>query len=252
MLGRADHLSMGATTPLPRRALLVAVVLTTLGVMVGLALPVGPSAGAASTGPSAAATIDAGAAEAEFTARINQLRASRGLGALSTDPELTREARTWAATMANAGRIFHTSNLSSGITANWAKLGENVGVGGRVDVLFQAFVDSPTDYENIVDPRYTRVGVGVVVVGDRMFTAHRFMGLAEAPPPPPPTTAPPATAPPTTAPPATAPPTSAPPTTLPPPPPTTATPTTAAPVRGGAAPPKLGPVERIGELLADA
>ncbi|MDQ2678072.1 MAG: CAP domain-containing protein, partial [Actinomycetota bacterium] len=160
----------------------------------------------------AAAVPDPGSAEADFTARINGLRASKGLGPLAVDGELVREARSWATTMAGEGRIFHTSNLSNGITADWVKLGENVGVGADVAVLFQAFIDSPTHYANLVDPKYTTVGVGVVVAGDRIFTAHRFMAVAPPAPAPPPPPAPVVTAPPVTAPPVTAPPTTAAPT----------------------------------------
>ena len=148
--------------------------------------------------------------------------------------------------MAGQGRIFHTSNLSNGITANWVKLGENVGVGADVAVLFQAFVDSPTHYANLVDPRYTTIGVGVVVSGDRIFTAHRFMAVEPVAPPPPPPPPPAPTVPPTTAPPVTAaPPTTAVPTTTPP---VAAAPTTA-PRPEGAPLPKLGPITRIRDLV---
>ncbi len=130
-----------------------------------------------------AAMPDPGTAEAGFVAQINDLRAARGLAPLSVDAELTAQARQWAANMAGQGRIFHSGDLSVGISADWQKLGENVGVGGEVGGLFQAFVDSPTHLENLVDPAYTRVGVGVVVAGDRMYTAHRFMALSTAPAP---------------------------------------------------------------------
>ena len=191
--------------------------------------------------PATVGMQDPTAAANDFVARINELRASRGLGTLSVDGELTAQANQWAATMANAGRIFHASDLSVGITANWSKLGENVGVGGDTSSLFQAFVNSPTHYANLVDPAYSRVGVGVVHAGGRMYTAHRFMGVAPTPASPPPTS------PPTTA---APPPTTAPPTTAAPA--TTAPPTTAAPATTTTAPPptsKLGRIERIVELI---
>lgn len=125
--------------------------------------------------------------EQAFVARINELRASKGLAPLAVDPELTSRARVWSQTMKDAGRIFHDSDLSVGVTADWQKLGENVGVGGTVDALFDAFVASPAHYENLVDPAYRFVGIGVVWDGERMFTAHRFMALL---PPRPPTPAP--------------------------------------------------------------
>lgn len=230
----------------PGLALLAATAVLLLGLSWVVPGGADAQAGASATDASAVSSLpDPASAEADFVARINQLRTSRGLAALSVDPELTDQARRWATTMAGQGRIFHAGDLSSGITANWQKLGENVGVGGDTAALFQAFVDSPTHLANLVDPAFTRVGVGVVVSGNRMFTTHRFMGLAPpAPPPPaaPPTTAPPTTLPPTTAP-TTAPPTTAPPATVPPttdPPATTAPPATS----------KLGPLDRLADLVA--
>lgn len=126
------------------------------------------------------------AEEDQFVSLINGLRASKGLGTLSIDSELVTQARGWSQTMSKRGSIFHASDLSVGVSANWQKLGENVGVGGDVQSLFDAFVASPTHYANLVDPAFTRIGVGVIWAGDRMFTAHRFMGLF---PPAPPTTA---------------------------------------------------------------
>lgn len=235
----------------------LAVVVAFAAVSAMLSAGVTPAAAAPGAGTARAVTAasaqlpDPAASEAEFVARINQLRADRGLGALTVDPELTAQARRWARTMADAGRIFHASDLSVGVTANWRQLGENVGVGGELGPLFDAFVASPSHYENLVESTYTRVGVGVVNAGDRMFTTHRFMALAPSPPPvatPPAPPAPaPTTVPPTTAAPATtAPPTTVAPTTTPP---TTAGPTTV-PDRPAASSPKLGPIDRIPELLA--
>lgn len=137
------------------------------------------------------------AEEQGFVGRINQLRASRGLPTLAVDPELQAQARAWATVMRDHGEIFHTGNLPAGITSDWQKLGENVGVGGSVDSLFDAFVASPTHFDNLVDPTYRYIGVGVVWDGARMFTTHRFMSLRPPAPEPSPTHSPaPAPAPP--------------------------------------------------------
>lgn len=238
--------------------------LSILAGALAVALLAAPGAGALDRGAPLAAdpvptsvTMDRGAIEADFVARINQLRGSRGLAPLAGHGELTAQARSWASTMAGAGRIFHASDLSSGITANWVKLGENVGVGGDVASLFQAFVDSPSHLANLVDPAYGHVGVGVVLSGGRIYTAHRFMALGPPPapsttappqpppppPPPPPPTSAPTTAPTTTAAPSTTAPTTAPTTT------TTTTTTTAPDLRRPVD--KLGPVARIADLIAD-
>jgi hypothetical protein len=80
--------------------------------------------------------------------------------------------------MANANQISHNPNFPNQVTANWRKLGENVGTGGNVDVLFTAFVNSPAHYENLVDPAFNNVGVGVVIKNGTIYTSHQFMQLA--------------------------------------------------------------------------
>ena len=114
--------------------------------------------------------------EASFVAKINDLRTSKGLTALQVNANLVAKARGWAAGMAAAGRIWH-STLSDGITADWQKLGENVGMGGSVDGLHAAFVASPHHYENLVDPAFGEVGIGVVMSGDTMYVSEVFMQL---------------------------------------------------------------------------
>jgi len=127
----------------------------------------------------ARAEADTVSDEATFVAKINDLRAGQGLPALQVNANLVAKARGWAATMAAASRIWH-STLSDGITADWQKLGENVGMGGSVDGLHNAFVASPHHYENLVDPAFTQVGIGIVMNGSTMFVAEEFMQLMPA------------------------------------------------------------------------
>ncbi len=128
--------------------------------------------------PAAAQADDVGD-EAEFVAKINALRASKGLPALQVNANLVAKARAWSAGMAAAGRIWH-STLSDGITADWKKLGENVGMGGSVDGLHEAFVNSPGHYDNLVDPAFSHVGIGIVVNGNTIFVTEVFMQLMPA------------------------------------------------------------------------
>jgi hypothetical protein len=198
------------------RTVLVLAALCATGVFVA-GQPFAAAAPAASRTPSAAAADPS--AEAAFVASLNAIRAEHGVAPLQLSDELTAVARGWSDQMAAAGGISHNPNLTTAVSAPWRKIGENVGAGGDVSVLMNAFVNSPHHYENIVDPAYNFVGVGVSYGSDgRMYTTHDFMQLDEpapAPPPPPPShdtqSAPPPTAPPAPEPPPTPPP--------PPPPP---------------------------------
>jgi hypothetical protein len=127
--------------------------------------------------PMTAAFADGPSDEASFVARINSLRAGKGLPGLKVDAGLTSKARGWAQTMADRNLIWH-SVLSDGNTADWQRLGENVGQGGSVAGLDLAFVNSPLHYKNLVDPTFSSIGLGVVRSADGVvFVAEEFMEL---------------------------------------------------------------------------
>ncbi len=186
-----------------------------------LAVAVTAAAGVAAPGAAGAASTPAD--EAVFLTKINGLRASVGLAALSSDAALAATSCTWNDQLIVANALSHDPNLSAAIASvepNWRKGGENVGMGGTVDSLFDAFVASPGHYQNLVDPQYSRVGICAArSPSGKLFTTHRFLGVGSAPAPPPPPPPPPTTAAPPPPPPPTPPTTAAPP---PPPPPTPA------------------------------
>jgi hypothetical protein len=127
----------------------------------------------------ALAPAHAGAAtpgdEADFLSRINSLRAGVGVAPLELDTDLTGVAEGWTQTMAANGAISHNPSLSSELTANRTKLGENVGMGPSVASVFDAFVNSPHHYANLVDPAFNKVGVAVVWSGSTLYTTHDFV-----------------------------------------------------------------------------
>jgi Cysteine-rich secretory protein family len=163
-------------------ALIVAVLLATVGFVTG--------AGHAGALP------DPGSAEARFLVLTNQARANVGLPPLVRDAGLDGVARQWSGHMAgvfaaNGGQVVdaaaptdcnHTAlchrpdlaNALSSIDTGWHHGGENIGVGGDVEALQGAFVESSGHYANIVGP-YDRVGVGVVAAGDRIWVTLDFM-----------------------------------------------------------------------------
>lgn len=157
-----------------------------IAVMTGLVAP--STAVAESDGSNAPEAL-----EAAFVADTNRIRAEHGLAELPVEPNLVAKARGWSATMASAGEIWH-SDLSDGITIEWARLGENVGKGGSVEALQAAFVDSPLHYQNIVDVNWQALGIGVTVdEQDTIFVAVEFVEYPDGDPAPAePSSAPPA------------------------------------------------------------
>jgi uncharacterized protein YkwD len=107
----------------------------------------------------AAASSNPGAA---FVAATNQARAAAGLPGVSVSADLTGAATHQAQSMADAGVLFHTPNLGSGLCC-WAMVGENVGDGPSVAVIQAAFMASPGHRANILRAVYTQIGVGYVI-----------------------------------------------------------------------------------------
>jgi hypothetical protein len=112
--------------------------------------------------------------EISFVNKLNDLRSGQGVQTLSVDYRLRNVARSWAQQMANNGSISHNPNLASQLPAGWISAGENVGVGGSVDSLHNAFVNSPGHYANMVNSQYNAVGIGVVIT-DRIWVVVDFM-----------------------------------------------------------------------------
>jgi len=110
--------------------------------------------------------------EAEFHGRINSLRASSGLPALSRNGSLNARARDWAKTMAASGGLKH-SNIGS-LVPPWMAAAENVGKGGSVSSIFSLLKGSGSHVSNMVGT-YTDVGIGVWRdAGGTLWTVHVF------------------------------------------------------------------------------
>lgn len=120
-------------------------------------------------------TVDT-SAEQDFLNRTNALRASVGVGSLKFNSELQTKARNWSQTQANSGTIFH-STLTDGVSQNWQSLGENVGMGPDVVSIHNALVASPRHYQNLVDSRFTDVGIGVINQNGTIYVSQVFMQL---------------------------------------------------------------------------
>lgn len=109
---------------------------------------------------------------------VNVSRAAAGLPALRENLALDLKADRWAQGMRDQCRIWH-SRLADGAPPNWRKLGENVGMGGNVGQIHNAYMNSPGHRANVLDPAFTEIGTAAVW-GDchgyrTLFTVHVFM-----------------------------------------------------------------------------
>lgn len=116
------------------------------------------------------------ATEADFLAHINSTRSSNGLGPLAVDGGLRSHARNHTQDMMDANKIFHSTSaeLKAAAGSGWTKLGENVGRGGTVSSLHQAFMDSPGHRANILGD-YNYVGIGTGTKDGVLYVTVVFM-----------------------------------------------------------------------------
>jgi hypothetical protein len=162
---------------------------------------------AAPTSSSAAA--DPAATATQFFTLLNATRAGLGHAQLQRDPKLDALALEWSGHMADVyditkqvrtaglassscdavSALCHRPSLgaaASGIDPAWRSVGENVGTGGAVEALNDAFNASAGHFANIVG-NYNRLGVGVVVRNERIWVTFNFLLGPELPAAPAPT-----------------------------------------------------------------
>jgi hypothetical protein len=135
----------------------------------------------------------------QFLSLLNDYRVQQGLAPLQLDPELSAIAQEWAEYTASVGESRHPEDLTAGVDLPWLRLAENVASGPTPTAIWQGLIDSPGHHKNIVDDRYTHIGIGAAYSADGdLYISQRFMQIMPtpelepaAPPAPPPTEPPP-------------------------------------------------------------
>jgi uncharacterized protein YkwD len=92
---------------------------------------------------------------------------------------LARYAKSHSQAMADRGTIFHSTGdqLRAALDGyEWQLGGENVGVGGSLESLEDAFMASELHRENILRKVYDHAAVGIVRADDRIWITVIFYG----------------------------------------------------------------------------
>jgi hypothetical protein len=115
-------------------------------------------------------SFDAAAAEARLFELINSERITRGLPPATINVDLHAMARAHSDRMLAAGNIFHSDELFTAeakrrLGAGMA--GENVAFNTSIDSAHSRLMASPHHFDNIVNPRFTVMAMGVASTVDR-------------------------------------------------------------------------------------
>lgn len=118
--------------------------------------------------------------ERAFASKLNAARRAAGRSSLKLDPQLSKAAKRHTREMVGRNLLYHTptETLKRRVT-NWVELGENVGVGGTVASLDQAFMNSAAHRSNILYSGFRYVGIGAKQAGGRLWVTLIFESRAD-------------------------------------------------------------------------
>lgn len=135
------------------------------------------------------AGADPATVEQEIVDRCNQIRAAHGLPTLKTHPRLLEAARQHSSEMLELGYFGHTSP-----SRDYRRLRDRLLMSRHFDLTFgeniykcrgydepdlarkavDAWMASPAHRKNLLNPRFNRIGVGVVGEGDTFLFTQVF------------------------------------------------------------------------------
>lgn len=99
---------------------------------------------------------------------VNEERAAYNLKPLQNSNDLGIKAQRWADAIAQEGKLVH-SNLASEINSGWHIVGENLAVANSIEEIHRILMESPSHRANILNPRFTHVGIGVTQRTGHMY-----------------------------------------------------------------------------------
>ena len=102
-------------------------------------------------------------------------REAAGVHVVLNHPSLQAKAQAWAETLAARGALAH-SNLADGAGSGWRALGENLAMASSVDEAHSLFLSSSAHRSTMRSSRYSHIGVGVAMRGDRYYVVQVYGG----------------------------------------------------------------------------
>jgi uncharacterized protein YkwD len=168
---------MAPSIPRSGRGHLTMAAVATIALAAAL-LAISPVATQAAPSPSVVAI------ERRMADLANQSRAAVGARPVAVDVTFAAASRDWSCQMARTDNFAHDPDFAAGgalaeIIA--ARSGADGDVGAQ---LHQQFLDSPAHREILLNPAYTRVGIGVCVLNGYWVTERFGTGTAVAAPAP--------------------------------------------------------------------
>ena len=93
--------------------------------------------------------------------QTNDIRRALGRKPLILDGKLNLVAQEWSNHMARTGEFKHNPLYANQYPKGWTRAGENIAYGFRLGDVVTGWQGSPGHYQNMVDPAFTHIGIGV-------------------------------------------------------------------------------------------
>ena len=107
--------------------------------------------------------------ESKMIVLVNEERKKQGLNALTFDPQLTKVARLHSQDMFAKGYFSHYSPEGSSVAdrlkrdgVKYLVAGENLALAQTLTIAHNGLMESPGHRANILQPKYGRIGIGVI------------------------------------------------------------------------------------------
>lgn len=108
---------------------------------------------------------------------LNQTRGNHGLPTLRLNADVSHFAWKHSKKMAELNRCVHTANLYDVVrTYSPSTWGENVGAAGTLVRIRALWMGSSGHRANILNPRFRRIGIGVVKARGLLWVTTIFYG----------------------------------------------------------------------------
>ncbi len=114
---------------------------------------------------------------------VNNERAKAGLQPLAVDAKLSQMARVKSKDMADNNYFSHTSptygspfDMMKKFGISYRTAGENIALNSSVEKAHTALMNSEGHRANILNPKFTHIGIGIVSKGGSLYFTQEFIG----------------------------------------------------------------------------
>ena len=116
--------------------------------------------------------------EANHLKAVNDFRVANHVEQLGWDDGMYNSARDWSQHLADVGQLSHPEDLAGNLhpPSGWKIVGQNVAMAPSLVGAMTALENSPHHRENLLNPEFHKVAIGVIHQGGEYWITEDFLG----------------------------------------------------------------------------